>query len=296
MNTGFSAGRLPLLVICGPTGVGKSALALLMAGRFGGEIISADAFQFYRGLDIGTAKPSPAERALAVHHLVDCLSPDERANAFWFARRVRALIPEIRARNRMPILAGGSGLYLKTVLDWFFELPDRTAVSAAEAALSGLDGTEMHRRLALADPEAAGRINPRDLFRLRRALAVYQATGRPISAFQKENRPLDGDIRLFGVFRERQELHRRIDDRVETMFASGFAGEVAALRRRYDFDAPAFAAIGYRETAAFLDGRASLGETKALVARRTRQYARKQLIWLKRDRRIAWLDFTGREI
>lgn len=295
----LSAGSpAPLLVVCGPTASGKSRLALCLAGRLGGEIISADAFQFYRGLDIGTAKPDAAEQALVRHHFIDCLEPGSPASAYWFAAAVRRRLPRIRARGRVPILVGGSGLYIRAVVDGFFTLPPAAAAAlpAAREKLAGLSAACLYRQLATVDPEAAARIHPADVYRLRRALAVFLAAGRPLSVLQRENRPRAERACFCAVYRAREDLYARIDRRVEAMFAAGFTAEVAALKQRCDFRAPAFAAIGYRETAAMLEGRLPRAEALALIKRRTRQYARRQLTWFRRERRIAWLDLTGREL
>jgi len=283
-----------ILVICGPTATGKSQLGLELARRTGGEIISADAFQFYRGLDLGTAKPPPAERGLIPHHLVDCLDPEQPANAHWFSLQARKLAREIISRGHLPILVGGSGLYLKAFLDGFFELKDPAAAAAARKDLSGRPTVELYRELSRVDPVAAARIQPNDAYRIRRALEVFQAAGRPISRLQSERIPLDLPFIQIGVWRTREEIYRRIEKRVDEIFAAGFLEEVAALRRRYDFSQPAFEAIGYREAAAVLDGELNLEQARRLIAQKTRNYAKRQLTWFRKDRRILWLDFSGR--
>jgi tRNA dimethylallyltransferase len=283
-----------VLVICGPTAAGKSEAGLALARKIGGEIISADAFQFYCGLDLGTAKPTVSERKEIPHHLIDCLSPEEKANAHWYAEKVRALIPEIIGRKKVPILVGGSGLYLKAVLDGFFELPDQASVLKVREELRGVGPKELFLRLKQADPEAAGRIHPNDAYRLSRALEVYLATGTPISTLRRQKTRSDYPFRLLGVYREKEELYRRIDQRVEGIFAAGFSAEVKLLQERYDFSLPAFEAIGYREAAACLSGKTSLPEAKEIIKRKTRNYAKRQMTWFRKEKRILWLDFSQR--
>ena len=282
-----------VLVICGPTGAGKSEAGLILAEKTGGEIISADAFQFYRGLDIGTAKPTVSERKKVPHHLIDCLSPEENANAHWYAEKVRLLVPEIIKRKMVPILIGGSGLYLRAVLDGFFEVPDQAAVLEARKQLFNVGSEELLLRLKRVDPEAAARIHPNDIYRLGRALEVYLATGQPISVFRKQVMRFAYPFRLFGVYRDREELYCRIDRRVDNIFTAGFLAEVKALRKRYDFALPAFEAIGYREAAAYLSGKISLPAAKIIIKQKTRNYAKRQMTWFRREKRIRWLDFSG---
>lgn len=293
-SEGFVFPASVVLFICGPTGSGKSEAGLILAEKIGGEIISADAFQFYRGLDLGTAKPTVSEREKVSHHLIDCLSPEENANAYWYAEKVCSLVPEIIGRKRVPILVGGSGLYLRAVLDGFFEVPNQAAVLEARKGLLGVGPAELLFRLKRVDPEAAVRIHPNDTYRLGRALEIYLATGKPISALQRQTTRFVYPFRLLGVHRNREELYGRIDRRVEEIFTAGFPAEVEALRKRYDFTLPAFEAIGYRETAAYLSGKISLPEAKKIIKQKTRNYAKRQLTWFRKEKRIVWLDFSRR--
>jgi len=280
------------LILCGPTGTGKSELALLLAQKANAEIISADAFQVYRGLDIGTAKPTLQERQKVPHHLIDCLSPKERANAHWYAKKVRSLIPEIMARGNVPLIVGGSGLYIKAVLEWFFEVPDEAEIMGVRKKLQNLTPEEMYCYVTQYDPESARRIHPNDTYRLRRALEVYFATGKPISLLQQDNALFPYPFYLLGIYRTREELYRRIEERVEHIFASDFPEEVKNLKQRYDFSLPAFGAIGYRETADYLSGEMSLTQTKELIKQRTRNYAKRQMTWFRKDKRILWLNLS----
>ncbi|MCX5643030.1 MAG: tRNA (adenosine(37)-N6)-dimethylallyltransferase MiaA [Candidatus Omnitrophica bacterium] len=283
-----------VLIICGPTGSGKSNAGLILAEKIGGEIIPADAFQFYRGLDLGTAKPTVLERNKIPHHLIDCLSPEENANAHWYAEKVRLLVPEIIRRKKVPILVGGSGLYLRAVLDGFFEVPEPAAVLEARKQLLGVGPEELFSRLQRVDPEAAARIHPNDTYRLGRALEVYLGTGKPISTFRRQDMRFAYPFRLFGIYRNREELYLRIERRVEEIFRAGFPAEVKALRERYDFSLPAFEAIGYREAAAYLSGEISLPDVKKIIKQKTRNYAKRQMTWFRKEKRIQWLNFSGR--
>ncbi len=293
-NNGPALSGPVVLVVCGPTAAGKSEAGLILAEKIGGEIISADAFQFYCGLDLGTAKPNASERKRVPHHLIDCLSPEENANAYRYAEKVRLLIPEIIERKKVPILVGGSGLYLRAVLDGFFEVPEQAAVLEVRKELHGVGPEELLSRLERVDPEAAKRIHPNDTYRLGRALEVYLATGKTISALRRQTKRFAHPFRLFGVHRDREELYCRIDRRVEDIFAAGFPAEVKALRERYDFTLPAFEAIGYRETAAYLSGKISLPEAKKIIKQKTRNYAKRQLTWFRKEKRILWLNFSRR--
>ena len=283
-----------VLVICGPTGSGKSEAGLVLAEKIGGEIISVDAFQFYCGLDLGTAKPTASERKKVSHHLIDCLSPEENANAHWYSKKVRLLVPEIIGRKKVPILVGGSGLYLRAVLDGFFEIPDQAAVLETRKELFNVGPVELHLQLKKVDPETAARIHPNDTYRLGRALEVCLATGQPISVLRRQTARFAHPFRFLGVHRDREELYCRIDRRVEEIFAAGFPEEVKGLRKRYDFALPAFEAIGYRETAAYLSGEMSLPEAKNIIKQKTRNYAKRQLTWFRKEKRILWLEFSRR--
>ncbi len=283
-----------VLVICGPTACGKTELALHLARKAGGEIISADAFQFYRGLDIGTAKPTRKERQEVPHHFIDCLSPEEPANAHWYARGVRVLVSEIIRRGKLPLLVGGSGLYLKAVLEGFFEMPATADIGAARKELKGVASRELYPRLKAVDPVTASRLHPHDEYRLRRALEVYYAAGKPISALQRQSHPLPYHCLPLAIHHHRPVLYRRIEERVDRIFTAGFVSEVEELYRRYDFSLPAFAAIGYREIAACLRGEMSESEAREVIKRKTRNYAKRQLTWFKKEPRIWWLDFSSR--
>ena len=289
--------RAPHLAIVGPTAAGKSALALAVAReREEVEIVSLDSMQVYRGMDIGTAKPSAAERAEVVHHLIDVADPAEE----WSVRRTQTAVADalasMQARGKRALLVGGTGLYVHAVVD-ALTIPGEDPVRRAEldartATADGLAGA--YRELEARDPAAAARIEPNNRRRIVRALEVMDATGRPFSSFGPG---LDhfGEpqlaVRLVGVWLPRAELARRIEKRVDAMFAAGFVDEVRALAERADgMSRNAMQAIGYREVLALLGGEiATQQEAAARVARRTRAFARRQRMWFRRDPRTTWL-------
>jgi tRNA dimethylallyltransferase len=287
--------RVEYVCLTGPTACGKTDLALALAERVPLEIVSMDSALVYRGLDIGTAKPAPRIRSAVPHHLIDILDPTEAYSAGRFAREAGALIDEIRARGRLPLLVGGTLLYLRALRDGLSPLPraDR-AVRAeldAEAAEHGLQA--LHERLRRVDPDAAQRISPSDRQRIQRALEVHAITSRPLSELQRagDKRTRPGVLAIALVPESRADLAARIERRFDAMVAAGFLEEVERLRGRGDLgpELPAMRAVGYRQLWAHLDGRYTFDEArgKAIVA--TRQYAKRQLTWLRGDPRIeAW--------
>ncbi len=282
----------PILAIVGPTASGKSAWGLALAERLGGEIISADSGQVYRGLDIGTAKPSPADRARVPHHCLDHGDPRQRYHLARFVREATAALADIRARGRRPLVVGGTGQYVWALLEgWTVpEVAPDEALRAALQARVGHDGPHaLHADLAAVDPVAAARIDPRNVRRVIRALEVYRATGRPISAWHDARAPLEALIVAPDL--DRAALDARIAARVEAMFAAGLVEEVAGLLAAgVPPEAPGFDTIGYREVLAHLAGRLSREEAIAAVQRATHRLARRQRMWFRHDDpRIHWL-------
>jgi tRNA dimethylallyltransferase len=275
--------------ITGPTASGKTDLALQLAEHVPLEVISMDSALVYRGLDIGTAKPSPAIRAAVPHHLIDILEPTEAYSAGRFARDAARSITAVRARGRLPLLVGGTLLYLRALRDGLSSLPRADdAVRAAldrEAAEHGWEA--LHARLRQIDPTAAARIAPSDRQRIQRALEVYALTGRPITELQQEGRrgPQRGILVIALVPEDRADLGARIERRFDAMVELGFVAEVERLRARGDLrpDMPSMRAVGYRQLWSYLDGDYEWAEarTRAIVA--TRQYAKRQLTWLRGD-------------
>lgn len=283
-----------LLVIVGPTAAGKTALSLALGQRLGGEVISADSRQIYRYMNIGTAKATPAERALAPHHLIDIVNPDEELTLAHYQALATAAIEDIWRRGRLPMLVGGTGLYIRAVVEgWTVpEVPPDAALRAAlerEAALSGYEA--LHARLAAVDPLAAARIDARNVRRVIRALEVQQHTGAPISSLQRREPP-DYGLLMLGLTLPRPALYARIDARVEAMLAQGLLEEVRWLRAQgYGDDLPSMSGLGYRQMAQHLRGEISLEEAVALIKRHTRRFVRQQYNWFRlADERIRWLD------
>lgn len=278
--------------LTGPTACGKTELALALAERVPLEIVSMDSALVYRGLDIGTAKPAVRVRSAVPHHLIDILEPTEAYSAGRFARDAGALIDEIRARGRLPLLVGGTLLYLRALRDGLAVLPRADPAVRAEldreAAEHGLKS--LHERLRRVDPAAADRIAPSDRQRIQRALEVHALTSRPITELQRANddRRRPGVLAIALVPESRVELSARIERRFDAMVAAGFCEEVERLRARGDLnpDLPAMRAVGYRQLWAHLDGRYTWEEARAKAIVATRQYAKRQLTWLRGDPRI----------
>lgn len=291
----------PLLVICGPTATGKSDVGLKLAARLGGEIISADSMQVYRYLDIGTAKPTPSEQAEVRHHLIDVADPGEPFNAARYADMVRQVVPDVVQRGRLPMMVGGTGLYIQAATrDFLFPSPGRDAAYRAELEqLAEEHGNEeLHRRLAAVDPKAAARIHVNDRVRMIRALEVHHSTGVALSAHlgRRVAEPLYDCLRVC-LTRDRDELYRRIDARTIKMLEAGFEDEVRGLMGKgYDLERGPMAALGYSEMAAFLTGLLTLTECIGLIQRNTRRYAKRQLTWFRREAGLNWINMTGRTL
>ncbi len=274
----------------GPTATGKSALGLSLAERLDGEIISVDSALVYRGMDIGTAKPSAEERARVPHHLIDVVDPAEPYSAARFREEAIAALHTIAARDRLPLLVGGTMLYFRALLQGLSPLPPRDpglrARLDAQAAVEGWPA--LHARLAALDPESAARIRPRDAQRIQRAMEVVLLTGQPLSRLQARPAGPPAGWRFFTVAlvpEDRTRLAARIAGRFDQMMERGLLEEVRALYQREDLDeeAPALRAVGYRQLMAHLRGCCTLGEARERAVIATRQLARRQLVWLRRE-------------
>jgi tRNA dimethylallyltransferase len=283
-----------LVCVVGPTGVGKSAFALELAEAVGGEIVGADARQVYRGLDIGTAKPTAAERARVPHHLLDLVEPGEPFTAGTFVRLAEAALADIRARGRVPIVVGGTGLYVRALVDGLWEGPP--AAPALREALAGIAAARgpaaLHRMLARLDGPSAAALHPRDRHKTARALEITLLTGRPASA-QRGAHGFPGrhEALFLGLTRPRADLYDRINRRVEAMVAAGWVGEIRALLGRgVDPDGPGMDAVGYRELVRHVRGEWGLEEAVAAIQKATRNYAKRQFTWFLKDARIRWLE------
>jgi tRNA dimethylallyltransferase len=279
--------------LAGPTAAGKSAIALELAGRLNGEIISVDSMQVYRGLDIGTAKPSATERERVRHHLIDVAGLDERFDAAQFVRLAAAAVNDIQSRGRTPVFCGGTGLYFKAWLEGLGEAPPGDPKLRAQLEAAPLE--ELLEELARLDPAAFQAIDRRNARRVIRAVEVLRLTGRPFSGQRARwNKGPDGGARLIGVTRPAGELVERIHRRVEETFRRGLVAETQALLQRGLAQNPtAMQALGYRQVVEHLRGERGLEETIELVKIRTRQFAKRQLTWFRRQMRMEWVTVTG---
>ena len=285
-----------LIAVVGPTATGKTALAVALARAIDGEIVGADSRQVYRRLDIGTAKPTPDERALAPHHLLDVVDPDEPFSLAEYLELATAALEDIWARGRQPLLVGGSGQYVWALLEgWTVpRLPPQRELRRSLEERAEREGAEaLHRELAHVDPQAAAGIDPRNVRRVIRALEVYQTTGRPIS-FWQEKAPPSWDTLVLGLACPRDELYRRIDARVDGMMQAGLVDEVQGLLTMgYSRELPSMSGIGYREVCQYLAGELDLSAAAARIKTATHRLARQQATWFRRDDpRIRWLDVS----
>jgi len=286
-----------IFVVAGPTGVGKSALALRLAEAARGEIVNFDSIQLYRGFDIGSAKPAAEVRARVPHHLFDVLEASEEFNAAEYARVARPLIDEIRRRGKLPILVGGTFFYLRALLSGLPDMParDENIRSRIRKIASRPRGQQrLHRWLSRVDPQSGRSIAPADRHRVERALEVWLVSGRPISAWERPTAETAEEVPAtkVGVSLERQALVKQLDARVDKMYRDGLIDETRRLLDRYPASARPFTAIGYREAAAVIGGELTVQDAIAETRRRTRAYAKRQMTWLRAERNMHWLDAT----
>ncbi|HWV37618.1 MAG TPA: tRNA (adenosine(37)-N6)-dimethylallyltransferase MiaA [Vulgatibacter sp.] len=287
--------RPRLYAIVGPTASGKTALALEVAARLPVEIVSCDSQAVYRGLDIGTAKPTAAERAAVPHHLVDVADPADDFSAATYVRLADAAIADIASRGRIPLVVGGTGLYLRSLLRGIFEAPPKDeALRRSLEARAAEEGTQaLHRELAAVDPAAAARIAPADRVRIVRALEVHRLTGRTISEHHALHRGGERRYRaaVFGVTPPREELARRVAIRARRMFDEGLAEEAAALARDPRVRARLEGIMGYREALLLAAGKLSREEAIERTRLEQRRYAKRQLTWFRGMREVEWLEW-----
>lgn len=283
-----------VVALVGPTASGKSALALAVARERGGEIVSCDSLQVYRGLDIGSAKATPAERREVPHHLLDVVDPDQDFSAADYARLARAAITDILARGRLPIVAGGTGLYLRALRRGLFAGPSRDPDfrRRLERVAQRRGDPVIHRLLARVDPDSAARIDPRDRLRVVRALEVYRATGRPLSAHHREETPAADEWRwlVIGLDRPREALRAAVEARTREMLAAGLVEEMRTLLARYPGDLRPLRAIGYRQAGAVVRGKQTALQAQRDIVKETMRYAKRQMTWFRHQEDARWLD------
>lgn len=282
-----------IIIVCGPTGVGKTAVAIELARHFNGHIIGADSMQIYKYMDIGTAKPTADEQARVTHHMVDIIAPDEPFDAARYAERARQIIAELSKQHILPFVVGGTGLYIKALLYGLFNSEvfsaQIRAKLKAEAAAHGID--TLHQRLRRLDPETAERLHPNDTYRILRALEVVEASGKAISQYYREHAFAEQPFNALkiGLQMERELLYEHINQRVDAMLAAGFLDEVKALLAQgYAADLKAMQSIGYRHLVDTIQGRLSLNECIRTIKRDHRRYAKRQLTWFNADPDIIW--------
>lgn len=284
----------PLIILAGPTAVGKTALSIELAQRLNAEIISSDSRLFYRGMDIGTAKPTPQERSLVPHHLIDVADPYESWSLALFQQAAYRIIDDIHARGQLPLMVGGTGQYVHAITHgWHMpaQAPDDSLRDVLNRWAQQIGAERLHHKLALLDPAAAASIDWRNQRRTVRALEVILRTGRRFSTQRREGKPRYPTLQI-GLWRPREEIFQRVDERIEAMFAQGFVEEVhRLLAAGYTPDMPGMASIGYREVCAYLRGEMTLEEVKASMRQLTHQFVRRQANWFKQhDPDIHWFD------
>ncbi len=285
-----------IVVLVGPTASGKTAVSIALAQQLGGEIISADSRQIYKLLDIGTAKPSTRQRSIVQHHFVDELSPAEDFNAGEFGEQGRVVVDEILSRNKMPIVVGGSGLYVQSLVDGFFDGPgaDKEFREILERRVENGELPQLINELKIVDPISAGRIDPTKPRRVIRALEVFHITGKPLSQHHQESTiPVNFSPAFFGLNWERHMLYERINRRCDEMIHAGLLDEVEHLATLgYSASLNALNTVGYAEVFAHRRGEISFDEMLRLFKQNSRRYAKRQMTWFRKDPRIQWIEMS----
>lgn len=283
-----------IIIICGPTAVGKTDVGIELAEKFDGEIVSADSQQVWRGFDIGTAKANLAEKSRVPHHLIDIADPTEHFDAKRFVELADAAIEDIASRGKIPFVVGGTGMFLRMLEKGLCEAPprDEDFRTHLEAEIERHGLWTFHDRLKEIDPESASAIHPNDRTRIVRALEICELTGMAPSALRKKHgfSKRRYDALKIGLDIDRGELYRRIDARVDGMMEAGLVDEVRSLLEKYDAACQPFRAVGYREIVAYLSGKIALDEAVTLTKRNTRRFAKRQLTWFKTDAEIKWFS------
>ncbi|TYS16198.1 tRNA (adenosine(37)-N6)-dimethylallyltransferase MiaA [Rossellomorea vietnamensis] len=286
-----------LVVLIGPTAVGKTASSIHLAKKFNGEIISGDSMQIYKSMDIGTAKITEEEMEGIPHHLIDIREPEESFSAAEFQELVRKKISEIHSRGKLPMIVGGTGLYIQSVIyDYHFtDAPgDEEYRRKLEKEAEDHGNQEVHQRLQMVDPKAAGSIHPNNIRRVIRALEIHHCTGKTMSEYQEnQNNELLYDVALVGLMMERELLYSRIDSRVDIMLEQGLIQEVKALFDKGLKDVQSIQAIGYKEIYEFLEGRVTLNDAVENLKQNSRRYAKRQLTWFRNKMDVEWFDMSS---
>ena len=282
------------VVVCGPTGIGKTSFAIELARQFRGEIVGADSMQLYRRKDIGTAKPTPEEQAVVTHHMVDINDPDEHFDAEMYADMAYAKVLALTEKRILPFIVGGTGLYIKAMIHGLFESVkvDAGVRKKLKKEAEELGGPHLHARLKAVDPAAAGRIHANDTYRIVRALEIFETSGRPISDTQEQHRfePQRLQTVKIGLHMDREALYQRIDQRVDIMLDQGLLAEVKGLlEKAYSPDLKSMKSLGYRHMALFLKNELDWEEAVRTLKRDTRRYAKRQMTWFKADPEIVWV-------
>ena len=282
-----------IIIICGPTGIGKTSVAIEVARHFNGHIIGADSMQIYRYMDIGTAKPTAEEQAQVAHHMIDIVTPDEPFDAARYVKHVRRIIFKLCKHHILPFVVGGTGLYIKALLHGLFDDdasdPQIRAKLKAEADSHGIK--LLYKRLCRLDPETANRLHPNDTYRILRSLEVVQASGKTISRLHQQHAFAEQPFEALkiGLEMERELLYERINRRVDAMLAAGFLAEVKdLLQKGYAADLKSMQSIGYRHMVDTIQGRLTLAECRHMLKRDHRRYAKRQLTWFNADADIIW--------
>ena len=287
-----------IIFLVGPTAIGKSEVAVYLAKKLNAEIISCDSMQIYRGMDLITSKPAKILRKRVGHHLIDIISPAREYNVSKFRKDALKKIQEIGQRGKVPLLVGGSGLYMSILIDGIFNFESKDELIRKRLyRLAGLYSSHyLYKRLKVVDPEAAARVHPNDTKRIVRALEVFEVTGKPISCLQKSRCGLseEYEINIFCLNMEREKLYKRIEERVEKMFANGLIPETKRLLKT-KLSKTASYAIGIKELKGHFAGLYALEEAKRLMKHNTRLYAKRQLTWFRKDKRIIWIRVGNKE-
>jgi tRNA dimethylallyltransferase len=291
-----------VVVIVGPTAVGKTKISIELAKRLGGEIISADSMQLYQYMNIGTAKPTAEERQSIPHHMIDMIHPTEEFNVAKYKEIALEYIKEIIKRNKIPIMVGGTGLYVDAVVQniEFFEIDMSLEYRQELESRAQSKGTNsLHQELEAIDPDAAKKISPNDLKRIIRALEVYKVTGNTLSYYQKlsKEKPPEYQFIIIGLNMDREKLYKRIEQRVDKMIKDGLVDEVKSLiEMGAKQKSTAMQGLGYKEVIGYLQGEKTLEETIEIIKRDSRRYAKRQLTWFRKNKDIFWIDVNERDV